>query len=426
MAKNDNIQDLLHDVAEAIRAKKGTEDLINPQDFSNEIRSIESGGERPSVKMKDVNFYDYDGTRLYSYTWEEAVAMTELPPLPTQKGLICQEWNYTLEDMKEQNGACDIGATYITDDGKTRFYLTIDNERAKDIWLYLGGNIEVNWGDGTIESHNGSTLQLNHKYAEYGDYVVSIEVKSGTLKLMGGTTFNVMGELLAPSAERINTLRKIEIGGKVEALPDRVFQVCSSLKYVVIPNGVNKINNYTFRYCSSLECVVIPSSVTQISFDNFSNCGSLRVVVIPLSVKKLGGANFRDCSLLACIFIHNGIISFGNNEFNRCAALRTITFNGVTMGNSAFSSCPSLQKVVILSGDVSIGNHCFSDAFSLAYIDCSKCSTIPTLSSSSLISGNSFTKIIVPDALYDEWIVATNWTGLVSYIVKDSEYTRPL
>jgi hypothetical protein len=290
----------------------------------------------------------------------------------------------------------------------------------------LSGNIEVNWGDGTIESHNGSELQLNHKYAEYGDYVVSIEVKSGTLRLRGSSTFNVMGKLLAPSAERINTLRKIEIGGKVEALPDRVFQGCSSLKYVVIPNGVNSAYSYTFRYCSSLECVVIPSSVTLISFDNFTNCGSLRVVVIPLSVKKLGGSNFRNCSSLACVFIHNGIISFGNAEFSSCTALRTITLNGVTMGNSAFSTCISLQKVVILSGDVSIGSYCFSDAFSLAYIDCSKCSTIPTLSSSNLISGNSFTKIIVPDALYDEWVVATNWSTLANRIVKDSEYTRPL
>lgn len=42
MAKNDNIQDLLHDVADAIREKKGTEELINPQAFSNEIRSIET------------------------------------------------------------------------------------------------------------------------------------------------------------------------------------------------------------------------------------------------------------------------------------------------------------------------------------------------------------------------------------------------
>lgn len=43
MAKNDNVQDLLIDVANAIREKKGTTDLINPQNFSTEIASIETG-----------------------------------------------------------------------------------------------------------------------------------------------------------------------------------------------------------------------------------------------------------------------------------------------------------------------------------------------------------------------------------------------
>lgn len=45
MAKNDNLKDFLTDVADAIREKKGSTDLINPQDFSSEIASIQSGGD---------------------------------------------------------------------------------------------------------------------------------------------------------------------------------------------------------------------------------------------------------------------------------------------------------------------------------------------------------------------------------------------
>lgn len=43
MAKENNLKDLLTDVADAIREKKGTTELINPQDFGEEIRGIESG-----------------------------------------------------------------------------------------------------------------------------------------------------------------------------------------------------------------------------------------------------------------------------------------------------------------------------------------------------------------------------------------------
>lgn len=43
MAKNNNLKDFVIGVAEAIREKKGTTELIDPQDFENEIRTIQTG-----------------------------------------------------------------------------------------------------------------------------------------------------------------------------------------------------------------------------------------------------------------------------------------------------------------------------------------------------------------------------------------------
>ena len=43
MAKNNNLQDFLTDVANSIRTKTGTTDQINAQDFSSKIESIETG-----------------------------------------------------------------------------------------------------------------------------------------------------------------------------------------------------------------------------------------------------------------------------------------------------------------------------------------------------------------------------------------------
>lgn len=43
MSKADNLKDFLTDVADAIRAKKGSTALINPQDFSSEIASLSGG-----------------------------------------------------------------------------------------------------------------------------------------------------------------------------------------------------------------------------------------------------------------------------------------------------------------------------------------------------------------------------------------------
>lgn len=58
MAKTDNLSDFLFDVAEAIRAKKGITNTINPQNFSEEILSIE-GGSSGGGDATDLDYIKY-------------------------------------------------------------------------------------------------------------------------------------------------------------------------------------------------------------------------------------------------------------------------------------------------------------------------------------------------------------------------------
>ena len=69
MAKNDNLGDFLKDVADSIRTKTQTSELINAQDFSDKILSIQTGGGGTTVKnLLDGTkscyylFYNYTGT----------------------------------------------------------------------------------------------------------------------------------------------------------------------------------------------------------------------------------------------------------------------------------------------------------------------------------------------------------------------------
>ena len=57
-------------------------------------------------------------------------------------------------------------------------------------------------------------------------------------------------------------------------------------------------------------------------------------------------------------------------------------------------------------------------------LDFSSLEQIPNLTANSITASfDSPTKIIiVPDNLYDEWIVATNWSTYATYIIKKSEW----
>jgi hypothetical protein len=178
---------------DAIRAKTGKTDLIKSGDMATEIGGITGGGGGSTASKKEVNFYDYDGTLLHSYTVAEAQALSELPPLPTQKGLVCQGWNWTLDEIKEVNGAVDAGATYITDDGKTRLYITIPNDDRLTVPLYYyqrnSGGVIIDWGDGAPTSiTNGSGYKnATHTYASAGDYVITLTVNIGSASLGNGS-----------------------------------------------------------------------------------------------------------------------------------------------------------------------------------------------------------------------------------------------
>lgn len=65
----------------------------------------------------------------------------------------------------------------------------------------------------------------------------------------------------------------------------------------------------------------------------------------------------------------------------------------------------------------------FGGCPSLEVIDFSKAVNVPILSNVNAFDNtNSTFKIVVPDALYDQWIVASNWSNFASQIVKASEY----
>ena len=68
---------------------------------------------------KDVNFYGYGGTLLYSYTAAEFANLSALPDNPTHDGLTAQGWNWTLSDAKAYvaaYGKLNIGQMYVPDD----------------------------------------------------------------------------------------------------------------------------------------------------------------------------------------------------------------------------------------------------------------------------------------------------------------------
>ena len=374
------------------------------------VPSSGGGGSLPSVSPKEVNFYDYDGTVLHSYTVAEAAALTELPALPEHDGLICQGWNWTLADIKAMGRAVNVGAMYITDDGKTRIYITLHDGRTSPmLGVCPNGTVTVDWGDGTepdvLTGTSTSTVKWTptHEYAAPRDYVITLTV-DGEMGFYGNSLTNQHSGILryasgTDTRNRVyqNAVQKLEVGSGVTSIGNSTFQNCYSLTSITIPDGVTSIGGGALRECYSLASITIPDGVISIGKSAFYNCYSLASITIPDGVTSIDSGALRECYSLTSITIPDGVTS---------------------IGDSTFRICYSLTSITIPDGVTSIDSYAFQNCSGVRYYDFTRHTAVPTLSSTNAFTGIAADcEIRVPAALYDEWIAATNWLTYADKIV---------
>ena len=131
-----------------------------------------------------------------------------------------------------------------------------------------------------------------------------------------GVKYSKDGRKILEAPYELNDTYSIRKGTKI--ICDMAFHCCSSLRSVVIPDGVTSIGEYAFYDCSSLTNIAIPDGVTRIGKCAFCDCSSLNSVVIPDGVTSIGESAFNGCESLTDIVIPNSVTSIGDGAFWRC------------------------------------------------------------------------------------------------------------
>jgi uncharacterized repeat protein (TIGR02543 family) len=121
---------------------------------------------------------------------------------------------------------------------------------------------------------------------------------------------------------------------------DGVFQGCTALSSIIIPENVTTINAYCFSGCSSLSQLIIPNSVMSIGEATLADCTSLALIQFPTGITTIPNYMFAGCSSLLYIRIPSTIASIGLRSFADCASLTSIAFlgNKPTFGDFCFEN----------------------------------------------------------------------------------------
>lgn len=171
-----------------------------------------------------------------------------------------------------------------------------------------------------------------------------------------------------------SALNQINIGKGVENIKSQVFFGCRKLTEVTIPDGVTVIGDYIFNGCSALTQVNIGNGLTRIGEKAFDNCMKLTAINVGNDntvYSSENGVLFNKDKTELIIYpigkqetaytIPEGVISISNSAFYKCPALTQVTIpNGVeNIGEEAFSTCSALEQINIPESIFSIGKYAF-------------------------------------------------------------------
>ena len=328
---------------------------------SLEVNVPQGGG--GEATEKDVNFIDYDGTILYSYTADEFAALDALPVNPTHEGLTAQGWNWTLAGAKDYVANCgflDIGQNYVTTDGNTRLYIRLTNVAlALQVGLGVNGSVVVDWGDGTTNTLTGtsdSTIVYTpaHTYATTGEKII-------TLIPQAGANFSIRGAMYMPTSilasnntysyACANVLYAVELGNNV-SLSRSAFLGCYSLKTITIPkaNGVVNTAESAFENTFNLRCVVFPDA--SITLGDYclrtSNIVRVSFPQTPLRPRKQIIQRNPSLKRFAVNFSAYDLTSTYGDIANNATALERIAFGtSITGINTTMIGGTNIKEIVI-------------------------------------------------------------------------------
>ena len=422
------------------------DDTVTPATLKSGVTAHDASGRQiigtldtTPPEESDINFWDYEGTLLYSWTLAELATKTELPPLPSHDGLICQGWNWTLQDIKDAGRELDIGALYITDDGKTRLYVDVDTETWDDFvlnyWQSNANAVTIDWGDSSApEAVAASSWQtLSHVYASSGSYVITLTVAEGrTARLGNGSSERpLIASNLYADFGRCSMLRKLEIGARVVSAQSFFAYGCTRLESVTFPQSVVMGGSRTFEQCTKIRAVAA-ADMDEIS-QTFYNCPNLRAIATPKGTTQknnyaITNTAVRQVNLDMTVAqqaqalerVHVKAVNGTVGNFSNCRSLleATIPADATTFVTAAFQNDNALRRVTCLGDIASIPAQVFQRCYSLRFVDFTHCTAVPTLANvNAFNSTHAQLEIRVPASLADTWKAATNWSSLADHIV---------
>ena len=157
------------------------------------------------------------------------------------------------------------------------------------------------------------------------------------------------GEDASPFKDKTTLTRVAFTGNFVTNLYNNLFDGCTGITSISLPETLQSINGYAFRNCSKLSEIVVPEGVTTVGEHCFENCISLTSVSLPTTLKVLENHLFNNCNKLESFVFQPTMDTVEEHCFDQCLSLKNLRFDDGT-------STITFSTVVSMFGDSPLEN----------------------------------------------------------------------
>ena len=138
---------------------------------------------------------------------------------------------------------------------------------------------------------------------------------------------------------------------RVVRIADMAFYSMSSVRSLVLPEGLEEIGEFAFAKCVQLESVKIPTTLKTMATGVFYGCEKLKDIgaIAGSQLTEIPNWCYWGCNSLTTLTIPAGIKTLGTAAFYECRGLTEITLSdGVeTLGDMCFMNAENLETLTL-------------------------------------------------------------------------------
>ena len=427
MSKQNNLTDFLTDVANAIRAKKGSTDLINPQNFSAEIAALSGGLE--VIEMTETTA-TIEPNKVYVWGMVESLDITLgastdendffafrfrcSKPTMTSVTVNGAIWADDTELDAQGKPVLDLGSWYQCEIkggtsalyARLAHYIPFEDANVEAVLLAkgVGDGLGITYKDAAKVTTISTWFKSNANITSFDELKYFTKIK----------------KMQEAEFARCSSLKKIQLPPELSSMGGSIFSECSALKTISFPETLTYVDGYCFEKCTSLETVHLTEGLKTLKNAVFVNCTSLKELILPTGLTSIGTSLCQNCKALTKIVIPSTLATINSFMCDGCSNITDVTINsGVnSILNSAFRDCTSLKSIVLPDTLTRIDQYAFNGDSALVDLEIHAVEP-PSLVWNSLPS--NLVNIYVPDESVEVYKTATTWSSSASKIKGISE-----